>query len=103
MRYSKTDTRQKYSSTDEVLNNPGPNFDEFIILQMALVRYLEKIPFENGAWPAFWLTAATGTWGTTNGEIDLYESVNGENKGVHTTMHTPPHCIMHASVGGKSS
>ena len=46
MRYSKTDTRQKYSSTDEVLNNPGPNYDEFIILQMALVRYLEKIPFE---------------------------------------------------------
>jgi len=63
----------------------------------------EKIPFENGAWPAFWLTAATGTWGKTGGEIDLFESVNGLNKGVITTMHTPPHCIMKASVGGKST
>jgi len=55
----------------------------------------------NGAWPAFWLAPATGSWGTTGGEIDIYESVNGENKGVATTMHSSPGCIMQASVPGK--
>ena len=63
----------------------------------------EKIPFENGAWPAFWLTAATGLWGTTGGEIDIFESVNGLQRGVITTMHTPPNCMMTGTVGGKST
>lgn len=54
-----------------------------------------------GAWPAFWMTASTGTWGKTNGEVDFYESVNGI-PGVRTTMHTPPHCKMSGNVEGKS-
>ena len=64
----------------------------------------EKIPFENGAWPAFRLEPATGSLGKTAGEIGIYETVNGFNfNGVITTMHSPPGCYMQAYVWGKST
>ena len=78
-------------------------FNEKLLPNKLIAFRAEKIPFENGAWPAFWLEPATGSWGTTGGEIDMYETVNGENKGIDTTMHSPPGCYMQANVEGKSS
>ena len=40
--------------------------------------------------------------GQDYGEIDLFEAVNGVNRGVITTMHTPPRCMMTGNVEGKS-
>ena len=51
----------------------------------------------------FWLAPASGSWGFTNGEIDIYETVNGQNTGIHSSMHSPPNCQMSASVSGKST
>ena len=78
-------------------------FNEKLLPNKLIAFRAEQIPFENGAWPAFWLAPATGTWGVTAGEIDLFENVNGDIKGVSSTMHTPPVCYMQASVAGKST
>ena len=59
-------------------------FNEKLLPNKLIAFRAEQIPFENGAWPAFWLAPATGSWGETAGEIDIYETVNGENKGVAT-------------------
>ena len=59
-------------------------------------------PGTTPSWPAIWLANSTGTWGKDAGEIDIYESVNGEAQGARTTQHTPPKCIMNGSVLGKS-
>ena len=91
------------SGTNQCIESLKVVFKESLLPNKLIAFRAEEIPTENGAWPAFWLAPATGSWGITAGEIDLYESVNGLDIGVHSTMHSPPGCYMSAAVSGKSS
>ena len=60
-------------------------------------------PKTTPSWPAFWLRNKSGEWGVDAGEIDIYESINGELGGFYTTQHTFAQCTMDGHIQDKST
>lgn len=69
--------------------------------QYGKVEIRAKFDCVQGVWPALWMMPTTGTW-PANGEIDIMEHLNSENK-VYQTLHVPNASGKDSSAGATPS